>query len=498
MKYASMRSNPDKYFSRRDVIILAVAVILSLAIYLAACAISYRVGFPLDDSWIHQTYARNLALRGEWSFIPGQPSAGSTAPLWTALLSIGFLIQLSPYIWTFLLGSLLLFGISLLAEKIVRGIVPGYKPFLPWAGLVFILEWHMAWAAFSGMETILHIFLILLVMNILLNDARNYLAAGMVVGVSIWVRPDGLTLLGPLALAVFLMKASPAARLKTLLLLVLGFGIFFLPYLLFNLVISGTPMPNTFYAKQAEYIAWQYSPFGERLLFWALQFFQGLGFVLIPGFIQQVILAVRQRSWGVLLAAAWTIGYILLYLLRLPVYQHGRYYMPAMSVFLLLGFSGFLQSIPLPHTHRTRLVRQASIVILSVILMISSTFGVYTYMQDVVYIESQMVDTATWVAQNVPPDALIAAHDIGALGYFDRHPLVDLAGLISPDVISFITDESRLTDYMDSRNVQYLVAFSGWRPALTARGTQVFTADNEHNNARTGLGSMSVYRWNQP
>jgi hypothetical protein len=127
--------------------------------------------------------------------------------------------------------------------------------------------------------------------------------------------------------------------------------------------------------------------------------------------------------------------------------------------------------------------------------MISCAFGVYTYGQDVSTIESQMVDTAIWVSRNVPPDALVAAHDIGALGYFDRHALVDLAGLISPDVIPFITDESRLADYMDVRNVQYLVAFSNWRPGLTARGSEIFIAGDQHNTAGAGLGNMAVFRW---
>jgi hypothetical protein len=279
---------------------------------------------------------------------------------------------------------------------------------------------------------------------------------------------------------------------------VIGFGIFFLPYLLFNLVISNTPMPNTFYAKQAEYAAWQSSPFGTRLGLGALQFFLGVGFFFIPGFIQKMVLAIRERDWGVLLAATWMMGYILLYILRMPVYQHGRYIMPAMAVFLLLGLSGFLQGVFAQHTSQTRVIRQVFIAFLSVILIISCAFGVYTYMQDVAYIESQMVDTAIWVAQNVPPDALIAAHDIGALGYFDRHMLIDLAGLISPDVISFITDDNRMADYMDARNVQYLVAFSGWRPALITRGTQIFIESDQHNNARAGLGCMAVYLWGRP
>ena len=98
-------SNSMIEFSKRDLSILAFAVILIAAIYLLTSRFMYAVGFPLDDSWIHQTYARNLALNGEWAFRTGIPSAGSTSPLWSALLAIGFLLNLSPYIWTFFLGS---------------------------------------------------------------------------------------------------------------------------------------------------------------------------------------------------------------------------------------------------------------------------------------------------------------------------------------------------------------------------------------------------------
>jgi hypothetical protein len=35
---------------------------------------------------------------------------------------------------------------------------------------------------------------------------------------------------------------------------------------------------------------------------------------------------------------------------------------------------------------------------------------------DVAVIESEMVNTAKWVAESTEPDALVAAHDIGALG----------------------------------------------------------------------------------
>src|SRR3972149_1221761 len=62
---------------------------VSLGGYLWFSLETYGLGLPLDDAWIHQTYARNLAERGEWAFVPGEASGGSTAPLWTVLLAGG-------------------------------------------------------------------------------------------------------------------------------------------------------------------------------------------------------------------------------------------------------------------------------------------------------------------------------------------------------------------------------------------------------------------------
>src|SRR6266404_9991176 len=45
--------------------------------------------FPLDDSWIHLHFARNLAEGHGFAYNPGVPVAGSTAPLWTLLLAAG-------------------------------------------------------------------------------------------------------------------------------------------------------------------------------------------------------------------------------------------------------------------------------------------------------------------------------------------------------------------------------------------------------------------------
>ena len=44
------------------------------------------------------------------------------------------------------------------------------------------------------------------------------------------------------------------------------------------------------------------------------------------------------------------------------------------------------------------------------------------YAQDVAFIENEMVTMARWVNVNTPEDALIASHDIGAIGYFTERP----------------------------------------------------------------------------
>src|SRR5512138_3437597 len=131
-------------------VVIAFAALIAVLFYLITSEMIFRIGFPLDDAWIHLTYARNLAEHGEWAFRLGQHSAGSTAPLWTALLSIGFLVDLAPYVWTYLLGWAVLTLLAVYAEHIARKLVPSYKSRIPWAGLFFVFAWHLTWSAVSG------------------------------------------------------------------------------------------------------------------------------------------------------------------------------------------------------------------------------------------------------------------------------------------------------------------------------------------------------------
>jgi len=493
----SIASSADTRPTGRQVGILAVAASVAAGVYLLAAWWTVGLGFPLDDSWIHLTYARNLAELGQWVFLPGQPSAGSTSPLWTALLTPGFLLRLGPYTWTYALGIACLLGLGLTTELILRQQILAYRPSLPWGGLLMVTEWHFVWAAVSGMETLLYVLLVVIVIGMLLRGSQNFIGQGALIGLGVWVRPDAVTLLAPAALAALLMGGPPRDKVKSLLFLGGGFAAIILPYLRMNLSLSGTPFPNTFYAKQAEYYSWRISPLATKMENLTLVFLGGVALIMLPAVIGTTIQAFRDKRWPILLALAWAAGYSWLYTSRLPVYQHGRYIMPAMAVFILIGLIFLASWLPAGGVRPKRILRLAWLSSLVVLSGVFYVYGAGLYAQDVALIQRKMVASAKWVAANATPDQLVAAHDIGALGFFAPHiRLLDMAGLVSPEVVPFITDERRLADYIRSQSGEYVIIVPRRYPILARIGQAVFTAPGLSGEAVDE--AMVIYRWAPP
>lgn len=483
---------------------------LSFGVYLL---VSWRVdglGFPLDDAWIHQTYARNLARYGEWAFLAGQPSAGSTAPLWSGLLAIGHVFGLAPYLWTYLLGWLSLWGVAVLGESTfhrVAALSPPHlaaSPRLPLAGLLLLCEWHLVWSAASGMETLPFALIVLLIFLLLYSSpsrplspsSSRPLSLGALIGLSVWLRPDGVTLLGAVGWVISMGKQEWREKLRIAGLTLAGFALLFLPYLWFNRFLSGGWWPNTFYAKQAEYAIHRTLPFLTRLIQQASLPLVGGGAILLPGFVLFLAGAARRRDWRALTAPLWAIGYLVLYAWRLPMtYQHGRYLIPAMPVFLLWGLAGLADWVRWhsPSFWR-RVVSRAWLLSAGVGLLLFWGLGATAYARDVAVIESEMTATARWIAAKTEADALIAAHDIGALGYFGERAILDLAGLVSPQVIPFIREEDALRNHLNAAGADYLMTFPGWYPALTACVPLIFQSEGRFSPALGGE-NMAVYRW---
>lgn len=481
---------------RNPAVGLAALAAASALLYLGFSAWGGGLGFPLDDAWIHQTYGRSLGLRGEFAFLPGRPSAGSTAPLWSALLAVGYALRLEPLAWTYLLGGAALAANAWLTWKLAGIWWPGQPSVALLAGAAVALEWHLAWAAVSGMETLLFTALVLAVF-VCPPDRPAWV--GVLAGLSVFVRPDGLTVL-PFALLRLALEAGQERRQWFFRPLAgaVGFALLFLPYLTFNLLLGGSAWPNTLYAKQAEYAALSALPLADRIWRVGQQPFLGGQILAVPGVLAAAWGFMRRRRWAALLPVVWAAGYVGAFVLRLPVtYQYGRYVMPVIPVVLAMGVGGLAGWLR-PQSPRLweRVAGRSLWAALGVAGLAFWIWGAFLYRRDVRIIETEMVAAARWVAGHTPAGAVIGAHDIGALGYFGGRPVLDLAGLVSPDVIPFIRDEARLRVWLDESGCQYLMTFPGWYPGLVApvAGQAVYRSAGTYSPAAGGE-NMVIYRW---
>jgi len=447
-------------------ILIALLAVLSALLYLAYAVHYGFLGFPLDDAWIHQTYARHLALYRQLAYNPGEPSVGSTSPLWTLLLAPGYFLPVDHRLWAYLLGGVFLTLTGWTIHRLSNVVFPKdpVSPLL--TGAFCIFEWHLAWAAFSGMETILFVFLSLLAMERHLSGERPFVT-GLIVGLLTLARPEGTMLFLLLMLDILWRRevgkralAWRKAGIATALLL-LGFFLSVAPYVAFNLAITGQVFPNTFYAKQAEYrdiIA--NLPLWTRWARVVAVTAVGAQVLLIPGALYAACKMVKLRRGRALLPLAWWFLLVTVYAVRLPVtYQHGRYLIPTIPILILYGIWGTRNLSWLP-----RIARQVLLISTPLLLVIFWVRGAEQYAVDVRIIDSELATTGRWLGENTAPQALVAAHDIGAIGYFSERALVDTAGLVSPEVIPFIRDEERLLAYLEEKKVDYVVIFPSWYP----------------------------------
>ncbi|MDL1896941.1 hypothetical protein FBQ82_11740 [Anaerolineae bacterium CFX7] len=453
--------------------------LLAVAFYLAVAYLQNGAfGFPLDDAWIHQVYARNLGTRFEFSFFAGQPSAGSTSPLWALLLSVGYALHLDFRVWTIGLGIAFLGASALMTQRVTFHLTENARVVNWFAPLFLVFEWHLVWAAASGMEIVLFVFLALALVEAFFAR-RGAWSLGLLAGLLTLTRPEGMALAALIGGGLLLPRsdASMFQRVKALGVFAALFAVALLPYLAFNLYASGTILPNTFYAKTAEYAALTQENFFARWLRMYRQPLIGAQLLLVPGFLFGAWKLAREKKYALVLPAAWIILLPLLYAWRLPVeYQFGRYLMPVIPFIILYGLVGtelLFQKISL------RLIRRVWGMTIAVLLGAFYLLGANFYAQSVAVIQCEMVAAANWTRENLPAGQSIAAHDIGAQAYFDARPLLDLAGLVSPEVIPFMRDETKLLEWMRARGARYAVFFPTWYPQIAhdARVHEIFSTD---------------------
>jgi hypothetical protein len=498
----------------RDSVLRDASLMLLAAVLVALYVASSGGGFALDDSWIHQTFARNLAQSGEWSFIPGQPTAASTSPLYTLLLSLGYRLQIPYALWTHALGVLALGLAGGIAARMATQFTPDLRHAPLIAGLAVVLAWHHIWAAASGMETMLFATLTLLLLHLAWREVNAsekpqavLLRGGLFGGftaLATLARPEGV-LLGAIV-ALLLLLLHPQGWRGLILWGVasaLTFALLLTPYLLLNLQLTGGLLPDTADAKFQQHAVLLAAPYWQRLL-WMLQpLLAGGQILLLPGALYFVFVALQHKQnrlrWLYLLPLLWGLALIALYAARLPAaYQHGRYVLPALPALIVVGTLGTLHLLRWGRRFMLRRVFTRALALAAAITMLvfALVTGPTIYRVDVQIINQEMVETALWIRDNLPPDDLLAIHDIGAVGYFAPREMLDIAGLVSPQVIPIVANADALWRLMQARDARYLMAFPDQIPGDDPddpRLCPLYVSDGE-TSQRVGGPSMAVYR----
>ncbi len=496
---------------------ILIAVVVSLGLYLVLPTLSQQIGFPLDDAWIHQTYARNLWQTGRWEYAPGMISAGSTAPLWTILLAVGYALRLPYLLWAYLLGGLSLFILAIGGMRLWQALWPEKSAYGWIIGVVLALTWQLVFAAASGMESPLFIALALHLAATYTHWRRDPLPnpntpiwLGLVSGLFILTRPEGAMLVLLLLMGMALRPQPWRERGRIFLLWGSAAALTLVPYFAFNLASSGRIWPNTFYAKQAEYAVLLAQPILQRLtqlLFFSLggpesgwRGISGAHLLLLPGLLiagwQGLHSDWRQRRLLYTLPLLWAGGHVLLYALRLPVtYQRGRYLWPALPIWIIYGLAGWHFLLQTRSIQRLGILAPRAIqMIFALMLIIFLFFGGLAYQEDVAFIQGEMVEVAHWLKENTAENALVATHDIGAIGYFAPRPLLDLAGLISPEVVPYLDDPVTMAAHIRASQADYLITAPGWRyNNLTDDARPLYTT-NYAWTIEQGLNNMAVYQ----
>ncbi len=363
---------------------------------------------PMDDVYIHLVYGRSLISGNPLVYTGGDgATTGFTSPLWLPAAAI------SSQAGTTAAPSLLMFASLLAAATLLylAGPIPA---------MLLFLTGPFVFHAASGMETSLACLVLFLAWR-WMEENGTPRSGGLILLAAFLSRPELALLAIPMSLS---LKRITPGNVAALLAPSAVAGII---WVFFNLSVTGRPLPSTFYAKI--YTSW---PEAAKIGF--------------PGLLKSMFLTSPLLPFATLFAAAYTwkdrkrggvkrlapaLTPLVLFLAALSMQPNGyfqlRYYVPFLVSSVLLVARRLENSIK----DRKRRILSTAILAASMV----PGFLVFTgrridASRDVMYID---VMPAKLIESIADQDAVVAAADIGAVGWISGTGILDLDGLVTPE-----------------------------------------------------------------
>ncbi|HVW40690.1 MAG TPA: hypothetical protein VHC18_05005 [Amycolatopsis sp.] len=402
---------------------------------------------PLDDVYIHLHYGSQLGSGHFFQFNTGDDiSAGASSMLYAFVLGAAYAIGAKGALF---LAFAIAFNICCFAAAATMTCRIGTRLVSRsvgiWSGALVALSGPLAWGAASGMEVGLVMTLVtgLLLVFMIEQPAARFRWTPVVAALLALVRPEGLIFAAALTCAVlwtlWTRRRGLVTAVWSLLPLAVGAG-----QLAFYKISTGTTSANGVQSKSMlndspvfylgdfvdRAVATLRSLFGTFLGLTnqdfafpgaLVVFAAGAGYLLLERRRRTLVFSVLAGGAGVVLSLA-TLDTALVHELR--------YFQPFLPVFLLFvvsGVYGLTRLVRVPRVRRLAM-HGALAVVMVFSLMALPTWGV-RYARAAAAIRDSDVSYGVWIKGNLPPGAVVAVKDVGAVAYFSDHYIVDLIGL---------------------------------------------------------------------
>jgi hypothetical protein len=415
---------------RRHALALAVPAALFLVMLLPLAG-----GFT-DDGYIHIQYARNIIERGEYSFNPGEPSFGTTSPLWVMeLAAIGsfFSDRATLVLISQILSWLAGFGALVAAYALALSL--GANRFLAVVAATILAAdvWLVRWTAL-GMESSSAALavLVMVLASVRAHESPRWAAGfGAAAAVASLLRPEVY-----LALPVFVVAALTLGRRMPRRHVIIAFAVaavLLLPWLVYARVAVGSFLPNTAGAKSGGVIL---SPVTfVRKLDPVVKIVASAQAVSLVALLVSLV-TMRSRSllfsprarFAVLWVVALPVAYVLFDMQILS-----RYLLLVTPVVCVLAWAALAEASAVRSWRRERAVAVAAAAVAVLVSVVFYTRVVVVPSRAFSHdLQHNLRGLGEYLHQTTAPDAVVAAADIGYLAFYSGRRVLDLGGLVEP------------------------------------------------------------------
>ncbi|WP_240806945.1 hypothetical protein [Polyangium spumosum] len=388
---------------------------------------AYRVAsFTIDDAYISFRYARNFAEGHGLVYNLGERVEGYTNFLWTVLLGVFAALGARPEMTAKVLGVVCACAALVPLYRIAKRLAPlGWAPCL--ATWLFASSFLQTGYAVFGLESPLFVLLVLLGTDRFLveehDDAEVFPWSGPLFALAALTRPEA-----PLFLLLLYVWHPDRPFSRRSLLRLATFALPVIAHLAFRRAYYGGFFPNTLTAKTGN-LEQQWNGGVDYLRRYVVH----AGPALWLGIAAVAIAFVRKRREGLAIASiALTFG--------LYVVLVGGDWMPYYRFLAPAEPFAFLLVDAAARTIAERRERAAAVAIaLFMVLVAFTRVGSLRQAQrdildkDKAFWDDAAGRTAAWLSGHDKPGP-VAIADIGYVGYATNFPIVDMLGLLAPEI----------------------------------------------------------------